>query len=193
VSRIDETIEERRDRTSPLARDIAGVLRWFAITLTSGPTWQVIGHLLIDGLTRETRSAAVFSGIGFYSRPKAGTNREAIVANIAGAENPVIIATRDEDTRARVADIDEDETMAYNTVVGVLLRKDNKILACMHGGTPVELAKASELNSLRAFVAAQFAAVGHSHTVVGGATTATAALGAVPTTSYPGTQVFKAE
>lgn len=193
----DYTTKDFRDQTSPQTRDWRGMIRRVAISLTSGAKWQTIGHLLLDGVTKETRDAEPFSGIGFYARPAAGANAEAVAVFVGGASNPHIVATRDEDTRKKVAKLDQDETMAFNTQVGVKMTKDGKIEACANGGTPVELALASELNSLRAFVMQQFTATGgHTHTVSGAATTAVVAIVTpviAPATDYPGTDVLKGQ
>lgn len=192
----DYTTKDFRDQTSPETRDWRGMIRRVAISLTSAGTWQVIGHLLLDGKTREVRNAEVFGGVGFHARPPAGANAEGIVAFVGGAANPHLIATRDEDTRKKVANIEQDETMAYNTQVGVKMTKDGKIAACAHGATPVGLALESELNDLRAFIMQQFSGSGHVHAVSGGATTATTPVVlpvVAPTTDYPGTDVLRGQ
>lgn len=197
MSRTDDTTADRRAQVSKANRDNLNMLRRMVVRVTSKPFWQAVGVLLLDGATRETVAAEVFSNIGFYSRPKSGANAEAVVANLGGAaENGVIIATRDEDTRKRVAQLDQDETMAYNTLAGVKMTKAGKIFACAHGGTPVELALASELNNLRAFVMQQFSAPGHTHGVSGAVTNSVVpvvAPVAAPATAYPGTDVLKGQ
>lgn len=119
-----KTTREFRDETSPDTRDWRGMIRRVAISLTSGASWQAIGHILLDGRTRETRDAEVFPGIGFYARPAAGVNAEAIVAFVGGASNPHIVATRDEDTRKKVAQLDQDETAMFNSTTIAAARKD---------------------------------------------------------------------
>jgi len=62
----------------------------------------------------------------------------------------------------------------------------------------VGLAKASELNDLRAFVVQQFSAPGHTHTLVSGGTVTTGVAPVVlpvpaPATAYPGTVVLKGQ
>lgn len=188
MSRTDESIEERRNRTSPSVRQAVGMLRRMTITVTSGAFWQVVGHLLLDGVTAEAPDAEVFSGIGFFSRPKAGTNRESIVAYIGGAENPVIIATRDEDTRKRVAQIDEDETAMFNTQAGVFVQNNSTVEVRTVAGVPLKLPTMADFENLRAFVAAQFAAAsGHIHATPSGATTTIALAAAAPTLPAVGT------
>lgn len=193
MSRSDDTTEDSRHQFGTERRSMIGMLRRLVVGVTSGPFWQGIGVLLIDSASKETLRAENFSGIGFYARPAPGANAEMIVGMLGGAENPAILATRDEATRRKFANIDADETMAYNTKVGVRMSKDSKILACSHGGAPVELAKASELNDLRAFVVAQFSGAGHVHGVAGASTNSTAPVGSPPSSSYPGTDVLKGE
>lgn len=196
MSRTDDTTADHRAQVGKANRDNLNMLRRMVVRVTSKPFWQAVGVLLLDGVTRETAQAEVFSGIGFYSRPKAGANAEAVIANLGGAvENGVIVATRDEDTRKRVAQIEQDETMAYNTTAVLHITKASKVLAYLAGhiADAVGLAKVSELNDLRAFVAAQFSGVGHSHAAPGGATTGTTPVGSVPSTNYVGTTVLKGQ
>lgn len=127
MSRSDDTTEDSRRGTGTENRGIKGMFRRLAVQVTRTAFWQLAGVLLLDQRTRETTEAEVFSGVGFYSRPKQGANAEAIVGHVGGAENPVIIATRDEDTRKRVAKIDQDETAAYNTVAIMLIKKNGTI------------------------------------------------------------------
>lgn len=188
----DDTTREWREQISTDRRTWTGMIRRMAITLTNGAFWQVVGHLLIDGKTKETREAEVFSGIGFYARPKARANAEALVVFPGGAANPVVVGTRDEDVRKKVANIDQDEAAAYNTVAVLHITKGAQIHARTPGGTAVELAKVSELNDLRAFVAAQFSGAGHAHGVSGAATNSTVPVG-IPPTAYAGTDVLKGQ
>lgn len=198
MSRTDETIDERRGRTSPQQREIAGAIRRMELRVTDGASWQVVGHLLLDGKTRETAEADAFIGIGFYARPPAGANAEAIVAFVGGRQNPVIVGTRDEDTRREVAkDFPQDTTAMFNSQAMVTVDSDGKIRARLVGGAAVELAKASELNNLRAFVMQQFSGTpGHTHGVSGAATNTTVSVVipvAAPVTAYPGTDILKGQ
>lgn len=197
------TSAEWRDGTGTDARRLAGLIRRMAVTVTSGVFWQVVGHLLFDNTTKETLDAEVFSGGGFYWRPKAGANAEAIVAFPGGPENPVIVALRDEDLRKKMAQLAQDEAAMVTTQVGVYATSAGKIEARAAGGTAVELAKVSELNSLRSayadllgFVQNQFTGTGHGHGVSGAATTGTIPIGIPPSSApaaYPGTGVLKGQ
>jgi phage gp45-like len=122
MSRTDDTTRDTRDATSAEARGIAGMIRRMSIKLTSAPFWRTVGHLLLDGSDPETRDPEMFSGIGFYSRPSAGANAEAIVTFPGGASNPVIIAARDEDARKKHADLAQNETAMFNRLVIAVIK-----------------------------------------------------------------------
>jgi hypothetical protein len=71
---------------------------------------------------------------------------------------------------------------------------DAEVLVHDGSGGAGELAKASELNDLRAFVMQQFSGAGHVHGVSGASTNATTPVVTPvepPTASYPGTSVLK--
>lgn len=198
MSSSDGTIEDVRAQTTTDRRNTIGMIRRMAVKLTRRPFWQVAGLLLLDRSTKEALNAEVFSGIGFYARPKEGANAEAILGFPGGPENPCIIGTRDEDVRKRVANIDADETAAFNSQAVLRITKAGKILAYLAGqvADAVGLAKASELNNLRAFVMQQFSGAGHGHAVSGAATTTTVPIVApvaAPATPYPGTDVLKGQ
>lgn len=204
MSTTDDSIADRRDQTSPGARDVLGMVRHMAVTLTDGAFWQVVGHLLIDNRTREAKPAEPFSGVGFYSRPAPGANVEAIVVHAGGAQNPKIVATRDEDLRRRVfptsAPMAQDEAAAFNTKAMMYITSASKVIACLvgHAASAAGLAKTSELNNLRAFVMQQFSVPGHTHTLVSGGTVTTGVAPVVlpvvaPAAAYPGTTVLQGE
>lgn len=194
MSSSDSTIEETRAENSVDRRNALGMLGRMAVRVTSGPFWQGVGALVFG--IPEKRQGEVFSGVGFYSRPAPGVNAEAIFGYPYGPENPVIIATRDEDTRKRVAKINQDETIAYNTVAALLVDKDGHIHAKLHNGTTKRLAFADDLNNLRGFVKQQFFGAGHVHQVTGAATTATTPVVVpvpLPATDYDGTDVLRGQ
>lgn len=199
MSSSNSTIEETRNHNSVDRRNAIGVIRRMTVRVTSKPFWQVVGALLLDGVTREVRESEVFSGVGFYARPKQGSNVDAIIGYEDGAQNPYIIATRDEGTRRKVAkDCAQDETMAFNTQALLHITKAGKVLAYLAGhlADAVGLAKASELNNLRAFVVQQFSAPGHTHGVSGAVTDSVVPVVlpvVAPTTAYPGTTVLKGQ
>jgi phage gp45-like len=173
VSSTDNTTSDWRDETSSDRRSSLGMVRRMAIKLTSGTFWQALGHLLLDSTTPETRDVEVFSGIGFYARPKAGANVEAMVVFPAGASNPVVIATRDEDARKAVANLDQDSTAMFNRSTIIVCKPDGTVEIKLPGGTPQPLPTLAEFN-------------GHTHPAPGGATSP-------PTTPATGTTVLKAQ
>jgi hypothetical protein len=196
MSRTDDTTEDSRRGTGTPARELYGMLRRMVVTLTSKPFWQVVGVLLLDGVTKETVQAEAWPGVGYYSRPPTDGNPEAIVGHTGGAENPAIMATRDEKTRKRMAAIQANETAIFNGTVRLLIDKDGHILAQIPGGATKRLAFVDELNALRAFVASQFATgAGHIHaTPSGPTTTITIAAGStLPSTAYTGSDVLRSQ
>lgn len=175
MSNSSNTTKDWRDETGAVARRLAGMVRRVAIRMTQGVTWQAIGHILLDG-SKETLDAEVFSGIGFHSRPAADANAEAIVAFPGGPSNPVIVATRDEATRKRVADAGQDETWMFNTKVAIRMTASGQIQAFIVGGpTPVKLALLSDVDS------AVTAYNGHTHPAPGGTTSAVLPADRAPT------------
>ncbi len=151
-SHSSNTTKDWRDLTSTQARALAGLVRHVAVTLTSGDFWQTIGHLLLDSATQETAFAPPFSGIGFYARPPAGANVEAIQAHPGGPGNPVLIAMREEATRKKVAGFAlQDETFVYNSQVAIRLTSGGQIQAYLVGGpAPVQLALKSDIDNTNA-------------------------------------------
>lgn len=160
------TSKDWRELTSSQARQLAGVVRHVAVTLTSGTFWQTVGHLLLDNTTKETAEAQVFSGIGFYARPPAGANVEAVQAHPGGPSNPIIVASREEATRKKVAgDALQDETFVFNSKVAIRLSSGGFISAYLVGGpTPVQLALKSDVDGVVS------AFNGHTHVETGSTT-----------------------
>lgn len=107
--------------TSPRSRQFHGMIRRMAIRETARSLWVMLGHEKVS----EKPLAEPFLGIGIYARPPTGTRAEAIVANVGGAAQPVVLAARDEDTRraiAKAVGLKADETILYNSVIVVLCR-----------------------------------------------------------------------
>lgn len=123
MSRSDDTTADYRRATGTENRAALNMLRRLVVKVTSGTFWQMVGMILLDQVTKETPQAEVFSGVGFYARPAPGANAEAIVGAIGGAENPVIIATRDEGLRKKMAQLDQNETAIYNSLATVVIKK----------------------------------------------------------------------
>jgi hypothetical protein len=178
-------VRDLRERVDPFRARVAGSIRRMAITLTAKVLWQLTGHT-IDGVVEVLR-AEPFTGIGFYSRPPATGKPEAIVANLIDADAPVVIAARDEKTRAAaVGEIEADETAVYNSLAILHFKEDGTIEARPVGGGPaVELALKSDLDASKAV----FDVHVHPGVTVGvGVTGATV----TPFPSPVGTTTFKA-
>src|SRR5690242_18110517 len=133
-----KTVQELRRDTEPWNVRAFGAIRKLVIALTDKAIWQVVGVLMPDG--PEVFRAEVFGGIGHAARPPSGVQAEAIAAMVADANVPVIVAVRDEQTRAAsVADLAADETATYNTLARLHVKADGKIEARTHGGTAKQL------------------------------------------------------
>lgn len=154
-----KTVEQLAQSTNPALVRAFGAIRRFAVTLTDRAIWQVAGVLMPDG--RETLRAEVFGGVGFSARPPSDSDAEAIVAMGGGATNPVIVAVRDEKTRAAVAgDLQPDESAMFNSQAIIVTKADGTIEARSANGTAVELALKSDLDALRAALLTAVIALG---------------------------------
>lgn len=138
---------EHQAKISPEARDLRGRLRRMAIKLTSRVLWQLLGHKTDDGT--ETVDAEVFSGIGFYARPRTSDRAEAIVVNVGGASHPAIVATRNEDVRREVANIAADETAVFNSQATIHVMANGEIHIRSKDGTAVQIPRFSDVESIR--------------------------------------------
>lgn len=183
------TAEDFAKALDPYLRRLAGVARRMAVDLTkitkvSG--WKVLGHLLDGG--RESFTAEIFSGVGFYSRPPKGAKADAIVINEGGADDPVIVATRDEKTRqASAGSLAEDETAVFNSKVILHLKADGTLEARTVSGAAVALATKADVQAVRD------ALHNHSHTYIPGSNAATQTTGNPSVPAPTGTQKFRAE
>ena len=146
--------EELRSATDPQRVHIAGAVRRMAITATTKVLWKLLGYLLPDG-TRETPEAEPFTGIGFYARPPATGKPEAIVVMVGeGGRNPMIIAVRDEKTRAAIVGaLAADESAMFTSQSVVIIKASGVIEARSANGSAEPLALQSALETLRDHVA----------------------------------------
>lgn len=188
-SETDNTVAEWREEISKFRRSAAGMIRLMKLSLTDGFFWRVIGHLLMDNRTQETRDAEVFGVLGFYSRPKAGANADAIVVNAAGSANPVIIGTRDEDLRKAVAVLAQGQTAMCNRATIILCKEDGTVEIRTPGGVATKLPTLADYEALRAAFNA------HVHVAPGGSTAVPTASGSplIPVATPAGTTVLKAQ
>ncbi len=123
-----KTVEQLAQVTNPTLVRAMGAVRRFVITLTDRALWQVAGVLMPDG--REAHRSEIFGGIGFYARPPAGVEAEAIAVMVGDATVPTIVGVRDEATRAAVVgDIRADESAMYNSQALVYVKDDGTIEA----------------------------------------------------------------
>lgn len=137
-----------RTTTDPFRTRVRGAVRRMLIKLTTKALWQLAGHK-IDG-TEEVIKAEPFSGIGIAARPPASGKPEAIVAMLNDAEAPVIIAIRDEKTRAAVAGaLKLGETMVHTDKLVVHLTAEEIIELRKVGGVAGFVALLSDLSRLK--------------------------------------------
>lgn len=170
------------ESTDPRWIRVAGMVRRMAISLTSKVLWQLVGFQLPDG-SKETINAEPFTGIGFYARPPISGKPEAIVMSLGDASAPVIVAARDEKTRAAiVGSLQVGETATYTDKAIVYLKSDGTIEARSASGTAAPLATKADLTALANFV---------QGLLVGGSGSAPIPPGTVPQPT--GTLKFKAE
>ena len=195
-----KTADDFQEETSPQTRGDDGKIRRMPISLTQGVLWQITGHQMLDG-TDETHDAPVFSGIGFASRPPDNGSPEAIVAFVGGPSNPVIIATRDEATRATAfaasGELQAGETAIFNAGAIVLIKADGTIEIRSVGGAAVALATKADVDKIGTAIAgatviANDGGASLQATILAGL--GTSLHGAAGTTPWPvGTTKLKAE
>lgn len=150
-----KTLRELARAVDPERNRVAGAIRRMAITLTSKVLWQLTGYE-VDGET-ETFTAEPFTGIGFAARPPNSSKPEAVVVMIGDAQHPVIIAVRDEKTRAAAAaalGFKADEAAIFNSKAAVHVKDDSTIEARSLGGTAEELGTKKDLRYMREAIAA---------------------------------------
>ncbi len=177
-----KTVRELAQSVEPFRVKVTGSIRRMAIALTARTLWQLVGHRV--GTQTETIQAETFSGIGFYARPPSTGKPEAIVLMVGDASAPVVVAVRDEKTRAAIAGaLAEDESAVFNTKAIVHVKADGTIEARSASGVAKSLATKDDIDALKSW------ALTHTHPAPGGATSA-------PTDPPPdadGTNVLKGE
>lgn len=132
------SVQDFAEAAGVFRREMAGAVRRFVIGRSDGGVWQVLGHLLFDPTKRETKDVENYPGIGIFARPPNGSG-EGIVVQAGGPNNPAIVATRDEATRAKVNDIDADESTLYNSLARVYVKKDGTVEIRTHAGVALAL------------------------------------------------------
>lgn len=189
----DRSREELNAEIGARARKVAGTIRRFAVTLTSRPFWQVVGHLLVDGKTRETWDAEVFSGVGFYARPPADGKPEAIAVFVGGGGAPIVVATRDEATRQAVfklaGELGAGDAAMFSPAAVVIARANGTVEIRTPSGSAAPLATKADLATLK--LAIENAVVVAND---GGASLQETIVAALDLAMWPsGTTVLKAE
>lgn len=133
-------------------------IRRVTISLTVKALWHLVGA---DDDDKDV-DVEVFSGVGFFSRPPDSANAEAIVVKVGGStQHPVIIATRDEQTRqafAAIAALAADESAIYNSQARVHVQADGTVVVD-DGSGAVALALKSDVDGVVTALTA------HTHTV----------------------------
>jgi phage gp45-like len=188
--------KDYKDEQSHTTKANASKLRRLAVSLTSRVFWQLLGYKSHEA-KQPTTDAEVFSGIGFYARPLTTDKAEAILASIGDARHSVIIATRNEDVRKQIAQLEPDETAIFTSLSTVVIKADGTIEIRSKDGTALPLPTLADVqevvDKLNALITAYKI---HVH---GGVTTG-AGLSAVPTVvtaanadDPEGTDVIRAE
>lgn len=176
------TTQTLLESTDPRWIRVAGMVRRMAISLTSKVLWQLVGFRLPDG-SQEVVNAEAFTGIGFFARAPSSGVPEAIVVSVGDANAPMIIAVRDEKTRAAVVGaLKVGETAMYTDKAIVYLKDNGTIEARSAGGAAAALATKADVTALANFV---------QGLLVGGTGSAPIPPGTVPQPT--GTLKFKAE
>ena len=112
------------------------------------------GREAADG-SADTDTAEHYGVIGLLSRPPKGRGR-AILAHIgAEAGHPVVIATRDDDTRTAIIDaagLDWDEVIVHNSTRILKLTRDGEVLVGRLGGDFKRVATEDHTHAVPALV-----------------------------------------
>ena len=121
------TQRDLRLDTDPEHVSSMGTIRRMVVAFTNKVLWQLTGARMPGGV--ETRQAEVFSGIGFFARPPSSGKPEVVTANLGSdASATVVVATRDEATRAKSAgQLAEDETAAFTSKAIAHIKADGTI------------------------------------------------------------------
>jgi hypothetical protein len=151
------TREALRESTDPKWIRIAGMVRRMAVTLTSKVLWQLVGVPLPDdegGATeREVINAEAFIGFGFFARPPSSGKPEAIILSVGDADAPMIIAVRDEKTRAAIVGaLKLGETAIYTDQALVYLKDNGTIEARSAAGAAAALATKADMDALKSAI-----------------------------------------
>lgn len=180
------TSEDFAEEIREGARFLRSMVRRMAITLTQELRWQLLGQRGGTG-GDEVVEVEPFTGVGFFSRPpESGSRPEAIMLQVGSAKHPVIVATRDEDVRRQIANLQADETAIFTSKATVVIKADGSVEIRSAAGAASALATKADIDALKSWIAS------HTHAGV----TAGGAVSGPPSTVPPsaaGTVVLKAE
>lgn len=137
---MTRTAKDFKSEQSPSSRMNASRIRRLLVSVTSSVFWQLLGPKSHENEGRQgTLDAEVFSGIGFYSRPRTTDKTEAVLASVGDARHSVIIATRNESVRRAIADLQADETAIFTSDGIIVIKADGTIEARSKDGTAQKL------------------------------------------------------
>jgi hypothetical protein len=160
------TIRDMQRETSTDAVSAFGAIRRMAISLTSQVLWQLAGFLQ-DGGTQETFMAEPFTGIGTFAQPPNGGAPEAVVVMVGrDGKTPVIVAVRDQKTRAAIVSaltgggsaLNADETVVHNSQAVVYVKSNGTIEARAANGAAQALAFNADLANVGGLLSAMYQA-----------------------------------
>lgn len=139
--------------TDPEANARRGSIRRMVVSRAGAVLWQLLGFT-VGGKKEATRGIEVFHGVGITAIPAADGKPEAIVINVVDANAPVIIATRDEKTRASVvpSGMKAGETCIYSGAAIVYLKADGTVEIRTPAGVAGALATKADVKELADFV-----------------------------------------
>lgn len=183
------SVERDSMATSPEANSLRGLVRRMTVSRGAAVIWQLLG-LKLPKKRAETIEAEVFHGVGICAIPAEGGSPEAILINVGGASAPVIIATRDEKTRAAVvpAGMKAGETCIYSAGSLVYLR-NGTVEVRTPSGSARRLAFLDELVALRTYVLAHV----HTGVTTGSGNTLVPAPSPPPPAAPSGTDVLRGQ
>jgi hypothetical protein len=122
------SVERHAKATDPDANARRGSVRRMIVSRAGAVLWQLVGFAV--GQRKETtRGVEVFHGVGFTAIPSKDGKPEAIVLNVVDAAAPVIVAARDEKTRAAVvpSDLGAGDTCVFGDGAIVVLRSNGTV------------------------------------------------------------------
>jgi phage gp45-like len=139
--------------TDPDLNAQRGAIRRMVVSRASTVLWQLLGFT-VERKKETTRGVEVFHGVGISAIPSESGKPEAIVVNVGGATAPVVIASRDEKTRAAMvpSGMKAGETCIYSEGAVIYVRADGTVEVRTPAGTAKSLATKDDVKLLADFV-----------------------------------------